>query len=153
MTTKFILGLILGISLAAPIGLVSVEVIRRGSVYGFSQAFLTGFGAAAADTCYLILVSIGLRNVPYLKIVGSLVLTIMGVLSIFGKAKSKPNSRKSFFAGYTIAMLSPHDCNLVGRSFWSYFRLHFYPVIFCNIWSCSLVLPAFSILALWKRLR
>lgn len=68
--TDIIRNIILGISLAAPIGPVNIEVIRRGLNFGFFPAFLLSIGAASADTTYLLLIYFGLSSfikVPIIK--------------------------------------------------------------------------------------
>ena len=43
----------IGVSVAAPIGPVNVEIIRRGLTVGARSAFLLGLGAVSADCVYL----------------------------------------------------------------------------------------------------
>jgi len=105
--------IILRISLAAPVGPVNVEVIKRGLKHGFFPAFLLSLDAASADTTYLLLIYFGLSNfinIPVVKtsiwIFGAIVLLYLGYQSIneyfekldLEKAKVKTR-RKSFVAG------------------------------------------------------
>ena len=115
-------NILLGLSLAAPIGPVNLEIIKRGLNSGFQQAFLTGAGAMCADATYLILIFFGLTsflNFAFMKIVlgvgGSLILIYLGALSVkefFRKAvtaKNKPHRlfKASFVTGYVLAISSP----------------------------------------------
>jgi len=115
-------NILLGLSLAAPIGPVNLEIIKRGLNSGFKQAFLTGTGAMCADTTYLILIFFGLTsfyNFAFMKIflgiAGSIILIYLGVISakeFFSKAnatESKPHRlfKTSFITGYVLAISSP----------------------------------------------
>jgi threonine/homoserine/homoserine lactone efflux protein len=115
-------NILLGLTLAAPIGPVNLEIIKRGLNSGFKQAFLTGFGAMCADTTYLILIFFGLTsffNFVFMKIflgiVGSVILIYLGTVSIkvfFRKADATENKphrffKTSFVAGYVLAISSP----------------------------------------------
>ncbi len=114
-------NIILGISLAAPVGPVNVEVIKRGLKHGFLPAFLLSLGAASADTTYLLLVYFGLSNfinIPIAKasiwIFGAIVSLYLGYQSIkeyFEKIDlEKPKvktGRNSFVAGYMITISNP----------------------------------------------
>ena len=81
-------NVLLGLTLAAPIGPVNLEIIKRGLNSGFRQALLTGTGAMSADATYLTLIFFGLISffeIVSLKIAlglfGSLILIYLGVLS------------------------------------------------------------------------
>ena len=82
-------NVILGISLAAPIGPSSVAVIQNGLRQGFLRAFLTGVGVTMADATYLLIVFFGLSSfisIPIVKVLiwtlGALVLLYLGYQSI-----------------------------------------------------------------------
>lgn len=53
-------NILLGITLAVPVGPAGVAVIQTGLRHGFRRAFLTGLGITLADTTYLLLVFFGL---------------------------------------------------------------------------------------------
>jgi len=53
-------GILLGISVAAPIGPVNLAIINRGLKNGFTSALITGVGAISADLIYLLLISVGM---------------------------------------------------------------------------------------------
>ncbi len=63
MLTLLLSGIVLGFTVAAPLGPVNIAVIRRGLASGFTPAWLLGLGAAIADAVYVILVFIGLAPI------------------------------------------------------------------------------------------
>ena len=115
-------NILLGLTLAAPIGPVNLEIIRRGLHSGFKQAFLTGAGAMSADATYLTLIFFGLisfLNIALMKIAlglfGSFILIYLGFISAkeFFRESSAAESKKgrlfesSFITGYVLAVSSP----------------------------------------------
>jgi len=115
-------NILLGLTLAAPIGPVNLEIIKRGLNSGFKQAFLTGAGAMCADTTYLILIFFGLTsflNFAFMKIflgiAGGIILIYLGAASakdFFRKANATENKpyrlfKASFVTGYVLAISSP----------------------------------------------
>jgi threonine/homoserine/homoserine lactone efflux protein len=80
----FAQGLLLGLSIAAPIGPVNLEMIRRGLRGGFTPAFLVGCGSTAADLVYVSLVYLGVAPLverPALRIVlGAAAALVLGWL-------------------------------------------------------------------------
>ena len=115
-------NILLGLTLAAPIGPVNVEIIKRGLSSGFRQAFLTGAGAICADATYLTLIFFGLTavlNNDAMKIVlgiaGSFILIYLGAASVrdFSRKAAAPNEKRrrfiknSFIAGFALAISSP----------------------------------------------
>jgi threonine/homoserine/homoserine lactone efflux protein len=115
-------NILLGLSLAAPIGPVNLEIIKRGLNSGFQQAFLTGAGAMCSDTTYLILIFFGLTsflNFAFMKIflgiAGGIILIYLGAASakdFFRKANATENKpyrlfKASFVTGYVLAISSP----------------------------------------------
>jgi threonine/homoserine/homoserine lactone efflux protein len=114
-------NILLGLTLAAPIGPVNMEIIKRGLNFGFRQAFLTGAGAMCADATYLTLIFFGLAaflNNTAMKLVlgvaGSFILIYLGFLSakdFFRKTVVSDDKRRffkySFVAGFALAISSP----------------------------------------------
>jgi len=115
-------NILLGLTLAAPIGPVNVEIIKRGMKSGFKQALLTGAGAMSADATYLTLIFFGLTaflNHPTMKIIlgitGSVILVYMGAASIkegLGAAAAKSHQtqrifKNSYVTGFMLAISSP----------------------------------------------
>lgn len=115
-------NILLGLTLAAPIGPVNLEIIKRGMNSGFKQALLTGAGAMSADATYLTLIFFGLiafLDNPIMKILlgiaGSLILIYLGAVSVkdfFGQAaannlQSQRIFKNSYVTGFTLAISSP----------------------------------------------
>jgi threonine/homoserine/homoserine lactone efflux protein len=127
MIVEILIAILIGISLAAPVGPTTTEVIKRG-INGFYHGFLTGLGAAAADSTYLLIVFFGLSILflyPLAKIViwifGCVILVYLGFIavkdfsqfkSIDPQSKEEDNSaemsiRWSFPTGYLITVANP----------------------------------------------
>ncbi len=116
----FIANFLLGVSFAAALGPVTIEMMKRGLKNGFLPAFLVGLGAASADSAFLTLGYFGLTSFisfPYVKksiwILGALVLAFMAYSSLkelSQKTRLKTtgtDTRNSFFTGFIIAATSP----------------------------------------------
>lgn len=56
-------GIVIGFSIAAPVGPVGMLCIRRSLTHGRLAGFVSGLGAAAADTIYGLVVALGLSAV------------------------------------------------------------------------------------------
>ncbi len=87
MGTAFLIkGLILGFSIAAPVGPIGVLCIRRTLSNGMLYGFLSGLGAATADGIYGCIAAFGvtavsgllLDNQLYLRLAGGLFLICLG---------------------------------------------------------------------------
>ena len=68
MSTASVVGLVaygmtIGVALAAPIGPINIEIIRRGIQGGYLRGWLVGLGAMTADTIYAALIVSGLTPV------------------------------------------------------------------------------------------
>ena len=64
----FLRGLIIGFSIAAPVGPIGVLCIRRTLAEGRLTGFLSGMGAASADMFYGVVAAFGLTVVQELLI-------------------------------------------------------------------------------------
>lgn len=115
-------NILLGLTLAAPIGPVNVEIIKRGLTRGFRQAVLTGAGAMCADATYLTLIFFGLTaflNNPvvsrFLGVAGSFILIYLGMMNVreYFKKTARPDEPSGrifshpFAAGFALAISSP----------------------------------------------
>lgn len=127
MTTTELLGLILygmtvGVALAAPIGPINVELIRRGIRDGFLHGWLVGLGALSADTIYAALIVGGLTPLadrPSLRVplflAGGVMLAWVGWTSLrtalkgsSGDGNEKPPKRgRSYVTGFLMAIFNP----------------------------------------------
>lgn len=114
-------SILLGISLAAPIGPLSIEIIKRGLRRGFTAAFSVCLGGAAGDLFYLLLTFFGLApfmTMPVVRvsimILGSMVLIYFGVQNILDGFKKRlfvdteeASGRNAFILGFTLAVINP----------------------------------------------
>ncbi|PYZ95690.1 amino acid transporter [Alteribacter lacisalsi] len=122
MTQSWFYFLFLGITLAAPVGPLSMEMVRRGLVLGFWGALLTGLGGLFADLLFMVMIYSGagflLSPVPVqavLYVCGSFFLCFLGWQSLFltGNFSIEPvreivlQYRSGFFSGIGIAGLNP----------------------------------------------
>ena len=74
----FVNGLIIGISIAAPVGPIGVLCIRRTLAYGRLAGFISGLGAATADACYGSVAAFGLTFLSAILVQGQDVLRLLG---------------------------------------------------------------------------
>lgn len=85
--------IVLGLSIAAPIGPINIEIIRRGIYHGFWPSLLVGAGGMSSDLIIMFLMYQGLSQVLTLESV-QLMLLIFGaaVLTYTGIQGLKPQS-------------------------------------------------------------
>lgn len=82
----FVRGVIIGFSIAAPVGPIGVLCIRRALVEGRLAGFIAGLGAATADALFGVVAAFGLTFVSsvlvnyevWLRVVGGLFLCYLG---------------------------------------------------------------------------
>ena len=60
-------GIMLGVAIAAPVGPIGLLCIRRTLAYGWRAGFVSGLGAATADTFYGLLAAFGLTALASLQ--------------------------------------------------------------------------------------
>lgn len=96
--STLIRGVILGLSITAPIGPTNVEIIRRGALEGWRSARAFCLGVIVALVIYLLLVVLGLSFLTESKTFNA-VLTILGVIVL---AYLSFNSLRDFFSGREI---------------------------------------------------
>lgn len=90
-------GLILGISIAAPVGPIGLLCIRRTLVEGRASGFVSGLGAATADGFYGFVVAFGLTAISSfllyyqtpIRIIGALFLFYLAINIFFSKPADK----------------------------------------------------------------
>lgn len=127
MSTGELMGLIVygmtvGVALAAPIGPINIEIIRRGIRDGFLHGWLVGLGALSADTVYAMVIVSGLASFAdnegirlVLYVAGGVMLTWVGWSSvktalrgIEGRADDVPKPRgRSYVTGLLMAAFNP----------------------------------------------
>jgi L-lysine exporter family protein LysE/ArgO len=117
----FLSYILLGLSLAAPIGPINAAQIDRGIRNGFMHSWLIGVGAVLADGVYMLIVYIGVVNFletefmqTFLWLFGFFVLSYTGVEAIINAGKihlSENRSReplaKSFLTGFLMSISNP----------------------------------------------
>lgn len=62
MTILIIHLVVLGISLAAPLGPIKVEMIKRGIAGGFWPSWLIGLGGVTGDFLFLVVIYLGAEH-------------------------------------------------------------------------------------------
>lgn len=91
----FIKGIILGFSVAAPVGPIGILCIRRTLEYGRLSGFVSGLGAAFADMIYAIIAAFGLTFISnvltagqyWLQLAGGIFLLYLGWQTFFTKPR------------------------------------------------------------------
>ena len=95
-------GVVIGFSIAAPVGPIGVLCIRRTLAEGRLHGLVSGLGAATADAFYGCIAAFGLAFVSdfliqqqvWLRVVGGAFLLFLGVRTILAKPKQKPQDDK-----------------------------------------------------------
>ncbi len=93
----FLRGLLLGLSIAAPVGPIGVLCIRRTLAEGRLYGFISGLGAATADAIYGSIAGFGLTLISsvlvqqqsWLKLVGGAFLCYLGVRTFLARPTEK----------------------------------------------------------------
>lgn len=112
---------LLGLSLAAPIGPINAAQLDRGIKSGFFHAWLVGLGAMVADGVYMATVYLGVVHfleIPFMKTFlwsfGCFVLTYTGIEGILSSRTIENNTRgnndspaKSFLSGFGMSISNP----------------------------------------------
>ena len=111
----FIKGIILGFSIATPVGPIGVLCIRRTLAQGMAYGFVSGIVAATADAFYGLLAAFGLSAVAalfidqqfYLRLIGGFFLCYLGYkTAIAPPASTAATAKSSGLAGaYTSTLL------------------------------------------------
>lgn len=92
-TTTLLKGLIIGLSIAAPVGPIGVLCIQRTISYGRTSGLLTGLGAATADGIYGAIAAFGLTIISgflvhqqnWLSAIGGAFLLYLGIKTFLSK--------------------------------------------------------------------
>lgn len=92
-------GLVLGFSIAAPVGPVGLLCIRRSITSGRKAGLATGLGAATADACYGAVAGFGLTSVTTFMVGERTWLSLLGGLFLCGLGvrimRAQPDSMRS----------------------------------------------------------
>lgn len=117
----FLSYILLGLSLAAPIGPINAAQIDRGIRNGFMNSWLIGVGAVIADGVYMLVVYIGVVQFletafmqTFLWFFGCFVLMYTGIETFMNAGKihlehsrGKEPLIKSFFSGFLMSISNP----------------------------------------------
>jgi threonine/homoserine/homoserine lactone efflux protein len=103
----FFRGLIIGFSIAAPVGPIGILCIRRTLSEGRASGFLSGLGAATADALYGCVAGFGLTVISsflvdqrfWIQLVGGLFLLALGIRTL----RSAPAERPASASGTGLA--------------------------------------------------
>lgn len=112
-------GLIIGFSIAMPVGPIGLLCIRNVLTFGVLCGLVTGCGAACADAIYGALAGFGVSAVSsfleahgaYIQICGALFLCYLGITTFFVKASDdnkvvRTNSR-AFLSTFLLTLTNP----------------------------------------------
>ncbi len=114
-------NILLGLSIAAPIGPASIAILKSGFRGGFVPAITVALGVVSADVTYVVVAYFGLARfitIPTVKTLilffGMLVLAYLGFLTIKDASKTKdveavePRAQKNlYFQGYAVNISNP----------------------------------------------
>jgi threonine/homoserine/homoserine lactone efflux protein len=104
----FLRGLIIGFSIAAPVGPIGVLCIRRTLAEGRTSGFISGLGAATADGIYGCIAGFGLTFISnflisqqiWFRLVGGTFLSYLGLKTFLARPAEKAASGRRYgFAG------------------------------------------------------
>jgi threonine/homoserine/homoserine lactone efflux protein len=90
-------GVVIGLSVAAPVGPMAILCMRRTMAYGRLAGFVSGLGVATADACYSAVAAFGLTSVSdalvdqatWIRFLGGLFLLYLGSKTV----RSRPPER------------------------------------------------------------
>ena len=95
---QFLEGLVIGFSMAAPVGPINLLCLRRSLTDGRRIGFISGLGAAAADTSYAVIAAVGVSAVTTflvahrasMQLATGAFLVVLGLLT----TRARPLARK-----------------------------------------------------------
>ncbi|HEX7619582.1 MAG TPA: LysE family transporter [Anaerolineales bacterium] len=100
--TFLLRGLIIGFSIAAPVGPIGILCIRRTLADGWASGLVSGLGAASADAIYGCIAGFGLAYISnflvsqqvWLRLIGGIFLCFLGVKTLLAKPAEQPSPGK-----------------------------------------------------------
>ncbi len=112
----YLRGLIIGFSIAAPVGPIGVLCIRRTLAEGRLHGFVSGLGAATADACYGTIAALGLTIVSaflvdqanWLRLIGGVYLCYLGLKTL----RARPAERAAEAATRGRGLLGAYTSTL-----------------------------------------
>lgn len=119
--SAFFAYMFLGLSLSAPIGPINAAQLDKGARFGFTHAWLVGFGAMCADLLYMLCIYFGLAHflsTPFMKtflwLFGCFVLLYTGIETLKNMKKmpeagviETATRSSSFRSGFLMALTNP----------------------------------------------
>lgn len=113
--TILLKGIVIGFSLAAPIGPVGMMCIRRTLTHGHLRGFVSGLGAATADSVYAIVAAFGITLISNfivtheysIRLIGSILLILLGIrtLLVHPVEKAAQNGLNGHASAYVTMFL------------------------------------------------
>jgi len=114
-------GLILGFSIAAPVGPIGVLCIRQTLERGWRTGLMTGLGAASADMLYGAVAAFGvtfvsnalLASQAWLRLAGGIFLLYLGAVTFLRKPESAPRAAETradqtaFLTTFALTLTNP----------------------------------------------
>jgi threonine/homoserine/homoserine lactone efflux protein len=113
-------GALAGLAISAPVGPVNVLCISRTLSKGRAAGIVSGFGAAAADTIYGAIAGFSIsfviawliRELFWLRLVGGILLIVIGIVYYFHKPKSLKESageaaHSDFVTTFLLTLTNP----------------------------------------------
>lgn len=116
-------GLVIGFSIAAPVGPINLLCLRRSLADGRRMGLVSGLGAAAADTTYGAIAAVGLTAVtaflvnqrPWLQLFGGTFLLVLGLITMRARMPRREAStpvhvgrlRDAFMSTYILTLANP----------------------------------------------
>lgn len=121
MTPVVLQGLIIGLSVAAPVGPIGVLCVRRTLTQGRWTGFVSGLGAATADALYASVAGFGLSVVSgflvdqqvWLRVFGGAYLCYLGVRAFFDapdvavEAEGNPRLLGAYGSAFALTLGNP----------------------------------------------
>ena len=115
-------GLVIGFSIAAPVGPIGVLCIRRSLADGRLAGFVSGLGAATADALFGVVAALGLTALSrvllahqsWLQLGGGVFLVYLGVSTLrsspsatAARANATTNLRAGYFSIFALTLTNP----------------------------------------------
>ena len=150
--------IVLGISLAAPVGPINIEMLKRGIERGFWHAWVVGIGGMTADILFMLLIYFGLSSVYVYICTSFYVLHRVFLLFYLGfqsvkqgisqsnmeyKKEEVGSLKQSFMAGFNCDIQSIKSCfwfGIYGSTLSSLLTKVTKQEAFCIVFVLSLVL-------------
>lgn len=118
MVIEYLQAIILGVSLAAPLGPVTVLMLEKVLKKDMRSAYVMSFSAIAGDFSWMVLSYLGIsallkswNAMPYLNIAGIFILFYLGGHSVYEyfyyKQKQGTQTKNSFFWVYLLTVSNP----------------------------------------------